>query len=59
MAFKMKGFSYASSPLQQKDMEASYKKELKKLEFDFRTGKIGGNEFREKKKTLLKKYKKI
>jgi len=42
----------------QGDSDAKFKKELKKLENEFKANIIGANEFREKKKELLKKYKK-
>ena len=40
------------------ESQESYEKELKQLERDFKANKIGGNELREKKKALIKKYKK-
>jgi hypothetical protein len=40
------------------ETKQTYESELKELERSFKMNKIGGNELREKKIALLKKYKK-
>ena len=70
MAFKMRGFpTHSASAFKQtneetkeereKRLEKEYQEELKKLEQDFKKGVIGLNKFRDEKKILLKKYKKV